>query len=86
MAQKFQIHRAVRRALWVAAAASVPVFPAFAADPAVTKSAEVLSEVVVTGTRILRPNLTAPTAVTTIELQAIARVVHHAATSPMKTV
>jgi iron complex outermembrane receptor protein len=59
------IRSAVRRALLAGTAlAAVPVFPTQAAD-------ETISEVVVTGTRIPRANLTAPTAVTTIDAEVI---------------
>lgn len=59
------IQRAIRRALLTSAVvASTPVLPALAAD-------ESISEVVVTGTRIARANLSAPTAVATIDAEAI---------------
>lgn len=59
------VQQAVRRALLAGAAiAAVPAMSARAAD-------DPISEVIVTGTRIVRPNLTAPTAVITIDAAAI---------------
>ncbi len=66
----FRIARAVRTALFSAAAlgAALQVAPAMAQD---NQQEEELGEIVVTGSRIPRANLTAPTAVTTIDAEVI---------------
>ena len=65
----FRITRAVRTALFSAAALGA----ALQAAPALAQDAEEqeLGEIVVTGSRIPRANLTAPTAVTTIDAEVI---------------
>ena len=64
----FRIARAVRTALFSAAALGA----ALQAAPALSQeSTDELGEIVVTGSRIPRANLTAPTAVTTIDAEVI---------------
>jgi 2-polyprenyl-6-methoxyphenol hydroxylase-like FAD-dependent oxidoreductase len=65
MSLSHSVRRAVRYALFAGAMVAASP-PAHAAD-----SEETISEVVVTGTRIPRANLTAPTAVTTIDSAVI---------------
>ena len=63
----FRIARAVRTALFSAAALGA----ALQAAPALSQeSTDELGEIVVTGSRIPRANLTAPTAVTTIDIHS----------------
>ncbi|HVQ13452.1 MAG TPA: TonB-dependent receptor, partial [Vicinamibacterales bacterium] len=66
------IRRAVRRALFAGAVASaVPMLPAMAADDGVSPAAEIVPEVVVTGTRIRARDFEAISPVTTVSAQAI---------------
>lgn len=62
-----EIARAVRSALFIGAIAAAGITPAHAQD----QEQDVGDTVVVTGTRLQRANVTAPTAVTTIDSEAI---------------
>src|SRR5262245_48749483 len=69
MRTNYSVRRAVRRALLAGAALAIaPMLTSHAAD-----QSDSISEVIVTGTRIARPNLTAPTAVTVIDSSVIAQ-------------
>ncbi|HYJ40287.1 MAG TPA: TonB-dependent receptor, partial [Steroidobacteraceae bacterium] len=71
MSFRYSVRRAVRRALWAGAFASaVPVLPALAADPS-SPAAEVVEEVVVTGSRIRVRDYEAISPVTTVSADAI---------------
>ena len=72
MSSENSVRRAVRRALWAGAIASVtPVFPAVAADVPPPATPEVVEEVVVTGSRIRVRDYDAISPVTTVSADAI---------------
>jgi len=70
MSSGYSVRRAVRHALW-AAAALAPALPAIAADEPASVSPEVVDEVVVTGSRIRIRDYEAISPVTTVSAETI---------------